>query len=83
MCQNLFTRRTVQNVDKVIMFFVFFSHQNLKIRLLVTRKDPLLPVFDFLGLRDPQIRYFLFSFRTVGLLFVKFGKSSKKPHYCE
>ena len=56
MCQNLFTGKIVQNVVGIIIVFVFISYHNLKIHLSAVRKDPVLSVFDFLGLRDTHLK---------------------------
>ena len=73
----------MQSFVEIIILLVFLCYHNLKIRLSVIRKDPLLSVFDFLGHIDPhfqEIRYFLCLSKLWRLLFFKFGKSSDKCH---
>ena len=70
MCQNLFTRRIVQNVVQIIILFVFFSAIASKYVCQVLEKTLFSSVFYFLGLRDPHFQKLDFLFvRTIGYSF--------------
>ena len=56
MCQNPFTGRIVQNLIEIIILFVFFPHNNPKYVYQLSEKTLFLSVFDFLGLRDLNLK---------------------------
>ena len=76
MCQNLFTRRIVQNFAEIATLLSFFPTITSKYVSQLSEKTLSLSVFDFLDFNDSLLELW-------GLLFMKFRKSFDKHRFCK